>query len=201
MRTPNGQMMSEFDLQTCEKTKINETKEKKSMTHTENYKLSQWQKSDRIMMSDFNSDNQKLDTALKTIANAVENKAEASALSALAATVSKITAGSYTGNGEESQTITLGFQPSAVLLLCDEIERYKASGTSIVMSGGIALYGKPLYVCTKRLITTLSADCVPAIAVTENGFSVYLGNEKYSGTTFYAQTNLNNYCYRYIAIG
>lgn len=187
------------------------------MTHTENFKLSQWQKSDRIMMSDFNSDNQKLDTALKTIANAletkaeasalktiadaVETKAEASALSALAATVSKITAGSYTGDGEESQAITLGFQPSAVLLLCDEIVTYSASGTSIVMSGGIALYGKPLYVCTKRLITTLSADCVPAITVTKNGFSVYLGNAKYSGVTFYAQTNLNNYCYRYVAIG
>ncbi len=34
------------------------------MKYTANTKLNQWEKSDRIMMSDFNSDNQKLDAAL-----------------------------------------------------------------------------------------------------------------------------------------
>ena len=36
------------------------------MTYTTNYQLNQWAKSDRIMMTDFNADNQKLDAALKT---------------------------------------------------------------------------------------------------------------------------------------
>lgn len=33
--------------------------------HTENYALSQWERSDRILMEDFNADNAKLDAALK----------------------------------------------------------------------------------------------------------------------------------------
>ena len=34
------------------------------MTHTTNFNLSQWAKSDRIQMADFNADNAKLDAAL-----------------------------------------------------------------------------------------------------------------------------------------
>lgn len=34
------------------------------MEHTRNYQLSQWEKQDRIMMEDFNADNQKIDAAL-----------------------------------------------------------------------------------------------------------------------------------------
>ena len=41
------------------------------MTKTTNYQLNQWAKSDRIMMTDFNADNQKLDAALKAGADAV----------------------------------------------------------------------------------------------------------------------------------
>lgn len=37
---------------------------------TPNYKLSQWSKSDRIQMEDFNADNAKLDAALKSEADA-----------------------------------------------------------------------------------------------------------------------------------
>ena len=36
------------------------------MTKTTNYQLNQWEKSDRILMDDFNADNQKIDTALGT---------------------------------------------------------------------------------------------------------------------------------------
>ena len=35
------------------------------MNQTANYQLSQWEASDRILMSDFNSDNSKIDAALK----------------------------------------------------------------------------------------------------------------------------------------
>ena len=41
------------------------------MEHTENYQLSQWAKQDRIMMEDFNADNQKIDAALKDHAAAL----------------------------------------------------------------------------------------------------------------------------------
>ena len=38
---------------------------------TANYQLNQWAKPDRIMMDDFNADNQKLDAALKANADAI----------------------------------------------------------------------------------------------------------------------------------
>ena len=34
------------------------------MQHTQNYQLSRWEKDDRIMMEDFNADNEKIDAAL-----------------------------------------------------------------------------------------------------------------------------------------
>ena len=40
------------------------------MNHTENYQLNQWAKSDRVLMEDFNSDNRKIDAALKEASEA-----------------------------------------------------------------------------------------------------------------------------------
>ncbi|MGM9573690.1 MAG: hypothetical protein ACI3VJ_04610 [Hominicoprocola sp.] len=55
------------------------------MQHTQNYQLSLWAKDDRIMMEDFNADNEKIDAALKANADAVgalqTGKADAAALS------------------------------------------------------------------------------------------------------------------------
>ena len=72
------------------------------MTKTTNYQLNQWAKSDRIMMDDFNSDNAKIDAALKANADAI-------------AAVGYVT-GTYTGTGSYPRTISLGFQPKAVVL-------------------------------------------------------------------------------------
>ena len=41
------------------------------MIQTANYQLSQWESTDRILMSDFNSDNSKIDAALKANADAI----------------------------------------------------------------------------------------------------------------------------------
>ena len=53
------------------------------MQHTQNYQLSRWEKDDRIMMEDFNADNEKIDAALKANADAVSalevGKADAAA--------------------------------------------------------------------------------------------------------------------------
>ena len=55
------------------------------MQHTQNYQLSRWEKDDRIMMEDFNADNEKIDAALKANADAVSalevGKADTAALS------------------------------------------------------------------------------------------------------------------------
>ena len=54
---------------------------------TERYGLSQWEKSDKVLMEDFNADNAKLDAALAAQAEAMEDKADVTALEALARTV------------------------------------------------------------------------------------------------------------------
>ena len=68
------------------------------MTKTTNYQLNQWAKSDRLMMDDFNADNQKIDAAL--------------------AAVPRIAIGSYVGTGSAAQdtNVNVGFAPRAVFL-------------------------------------------------------------------------------------
>ena len=54
------------------------------MQHTATHQLSQWEKSDRILMEDFNGDNAKLEAALNTLtaADASEQQARAAAVTA-----------------------------------------------------------------------------------------------------------------------
>lgn len=61
-------------------------------SHTTNYQLSQWERTDKIQMDDFNADNAKIDEALAGLAGQVARKAAQSAVSALSQTVSGHTA-------------------------------------------------------------------------------------------------------------
>ena len=72
------------------------------MTKTTNYQLNQWAKSDRIQMKDFNDMTATLDAALKANADAI-------------AAVGYVT-GRYTGTGSYPRTVSLGFQPKAVVV-------------------------------------------------------------------------------------
>ena len=88
------------------------------MQHTQNYQLSRWEKDDRIMMEDFNADNEKIDAALKA-------KADAEDLTALGESVNaalgsggqncRAVTGSYTGTGTYGEanklTIQTPFKP------------------------------------------------------------------------------------------
>lgn len=69
------------------------------MNKTANYNLNQWEKSDRVLMEDFNNDNAKIDAALKEAAEA-----------------KTYVIGKYTGTGVYPREISLGFQPSAVVM-------------------------------------------------------------------------------------
>ena len=69
------------------------------MTKTTNYQLNQWEKSDRILMDDFNADNQKIDTAL-------------------AARNCRFYTTSYTGDGELTKTWTFPAKPILIVLTC-----------------------------------------------------------------------------------
>ena len=70
------------------------------MTHTTNFNLSQWAKSDRIRMADFNADNAKIDAALL-------------------ARNCRCYCMSYTGDGGKSRTFTFPGKPLMVNLLSD----------------------------------------------------------------------------------
>ena len=83
-----------------------------SSNQTANYALCQWLETDPVLCADFNADNAKIDAALKGLSTGVQNAAPVT--------------GTYIGNGDiygESsiiQTITLGFRPSAVLVITED---------------------------------------------------------------------------------
>ena len=101
------------------------------MTKTTNYQLNQWTKSDRIMMDDFNADNQQIDAALAALGGAI-------------AAAPKIAVGSYTGSGScgtsSPRTLTFAFQPKLVIIVENSCDYLKA-GTALIsgqsLSAGI----------------------------------------------------------------
>lgn len=86
------------------------------MKQTENYQLTQWEKSDRIQMEDFNRDNAALDAALT---------AQAAELAAVQAALTKcgncrVAITTYTGNGAfngSPTTITFPSMPLAFMIV------------------------------------------------------------------------------------
>ena len=94
---------------------------------TENYHLSQWEKTDKVLMEDFNADNVKIDAALA-------GKADTSALESLKQTVSghtsalngkgncRIYTQTYTGNGNSGTdgTVKLTFPGKPLLVVLVE---------------------------------------------------------------------------------
>ena len=101
-------------------------------SQTPNYKLSQWSKSDRVQMEDFNADTANIEAAIKAVEALAGGKADSSALDALSRTVSghtaalagkgncQIAAGTYTGTGKYSSasptSLTFPFQPKLVAI-------------------------------------------------------------------------------------
>ena len=90
------------------------------MNKTANFQLTQWEKTDRILMEEFNSDNEKIDTALKSNADGV---------AALHTALEKcgncrITLSSYTGTGTLGEahptSLTFAEPPLLVFILGPE---------------------------------------------------------------------------------
>lgn len=84
------------------------------MNKTANFQLTQWEKTDRILMEEFNSDNEKIDTALKSSADGV-----AALQTALASCGNcRITLSSYTGTGTlgEAHPTSLTFAEPPLLV-------------------------------------------------------------------------------------
>ena len=81
--------------------------------YTTNYQLCQWEANDKVLRSDFNADNQKIDAALKAKGNCI------------------LYWGSYTGTGEygpsHPNTLTADFVPVAALICGDRDGGSKSS--------------------------------------------------------------------------
>ena len=94
------------------------------MQKTEHYQLNQWEKTDRILMEDFNADNTKIAAALAENKRAIE-ATEASCSSAIEAVAAaagncKVITGTYTGSGTYNKADTavkLAFPARPALLL------------------------------------------------------------------------------------
>ena len=60
-----------------------------AINQTTNYQLNQWEPADQVLRTDFNADNAKLDTALKSLSDQVVQKANQSALNTLISAVNQ----------------------------------------------------------------------------------------------------------------
>ena len=91
------------------------------MNHTPNYNLSQWEAEDKVLRTDFNADNAKIDAALMAAADgraALErtvssNKRELT--NALNIRLRCVT-GTYTGDGKNSRTIGVSLRPKVMFI-------------------------------------------------------------------------------------
>lgn len=143
---------------------------------TTNYKLNQWAAEDKVLRTDFNQDNARLDTALESLATKEEMAQKA-----------EVVVGSYTGDGAASRTISLGFRPKAVYVC-------KNDGTTKDITnapdqwhyGGLAVDGSSLVVGGKNILS-----------VAAKGFTVYWDNP---GTSVQVLTNVSGVVYHYFAI-
>ena len=98
--------------------------------YTSNYGLCQWEPSDKVLRSEFNGDNAKIDAAISAVDSRVDGKASTSALNSLKNTVSslsttitgqgntlgkkgncQVAVTSYTGNGQDTRTHTFPKKP------------------------------------------------------------------------------------------
>ena len=93
-------------------------------TYTSHYQLHQWEASDSFLRTDFNTDFQKIDAAIKGVETAANTalalKADKTELTqacgALDEAKCEALTGSYTGNGANTRTIDLGCAPRAVFV-------------------------------------------------------------------------------------
>lgn len=93
-------------------------------SYTANYGLHQWEAADDFLRTDFNTDFQKIDEALGAAYTLAESRAD-------------LVTGTYTGDGQASRTISLGFTPVWFL-------SFDSAGHSAIQGscyGGLALTG------------------------------------------------------------
>lgn len=145
------------------------------MTKTTNYQLNQWAKSDRLMMDDFNADNQKIDAAIKTAAQGN----------------CRVAVGSYVGTGAYGEanpnSIACPFRPLFIIL-----DTQSLHGSSYGQQHTIFYYG---------MENALGCETSSQLALSWDGNTVtwYLtGNNSEPAKR---QFNTSGKTYHYIVVG
>lgn len=162
--------------------------------HTSNYNLNQWEPEDKVIRTEFNEDNQKIDTALGELAANVGGKADqsdleavSSQLTSLSATVPKLAYGTYSGNNASSRTINVGFTPKVVFVFSAQGGTLSYYPPTYAYWGGMAFQGGGVY----------SKSGSPVLEIVSGGFKVSFmesGDHR-------IYSNLSGESYRYLAIG
>ena len=117
-------------------------------SYTEHYQLHQWVPEDDFLRTDFN-----------------ENAGVAAALST-AEGKSQVVTGTYRGDSAATRTISLGFQPAAVLV---EAENGRRNPGDDYIYGGLALPGAPVM-----------GSGSTAVDILETGFRVRSGGNSFT---------------------
>ena len=153
------------------------------MDYTTNYHLPQWVETDRVQMEDFNQMCADIDQgiaeakdaadAAQETANTAESKAEA-VRDAYTPGNKPYVIGHYTGNGYGTQTITLGFRPSIVII-----------------SGEI--YAKEEIFGMSYTVVATDSNLGLVFGTTESGFTVHVVGD------YGPYLNADRQRYRYIA--
>ena len=152
-----------------------------SSAKTSYLQLNSWSAGDKPKMADFNSDNQKVDSALQAH---VQNTALHLQGNQSTWVAQPFVTGTYTGDDAASRTISLGFQPRALFIEAQDGRRDASR-----ISGGLALPGAPM--CR----WSGSASSGPAVLqLTASGFQVS------NDTSIYGHLNNNTMNYRYLAV-
>ena len=143
------------------------------MNKTENLKLNVWEKSDPILVGDFNEDNRKIDAAV----------------AALDAKAARVEVGSYTGTGtfgrEKPNSLTFSFQPKFVFVVSE-------SGS--IYENFRAFHGMPT---TYVYSSFLGSDYGERIPLTWEGNTL----RWYATKGNFYQLNTQKQKYVYIAVG
>ena len=155
---------------------------------TEHYQLSLWEADDQVQRADFNSDNQKIDAALKAQADALqaEQAAREAAVLSINRAMVKIETGCYVGDGAESRVIPPSFTPFAVYSATD-LGATDREGRSYF--GGLALTDHP--------VGESSAPEYRILEIVNRGFRVH----QRTGVNGGVYSNNDKTRYHYIAFG
>lgn len=162
------------------------------MKQTANYGLNQWEEEDRILRTDFNGDNSKIDSQLKAVADSM-----AAAVSARA----RVASGSYSGSGSGSVNVYCGFQPKLFFVgRCDSSWKVNITGTY----GGSFGRGFQLYLNGANSVSTFDGgDTNGTTNYSANSSGISWTNTCPTSSSYYAAMAMNEVGGRYywVAIG